>query len=394
MSLLFLAMALSAIGAVVAKTASKYSVGQSYAIPIALIGWLPEMNAAREKQPLLHADATKTGTKPGVFESLVSRGWSSELPAQAIVATADQVKQLLHYRKAAIEAYIAEGRNDLANICREMWADKNGKLLEPVFVGNSGFTRGLSLPEVVLAKAIKATSEGDSTFTAASFTVQVVVKEFATEDARVIEQVFENESRNMVGVTNMGWPDLLKGGRAILAAAGNRANEAMLRRAFGKVGTAQKVFAILTADGRFPSLRLVERICMDKPENFDKGVDYSATGYIPVTAIPQQAGGLKNAPDAEAAEAWLKKEVFSEGNAAKVTAKPVWEGLAASFKMEDGSPMHAIAKAHLDGIGFAGIADKYPQLFKASCVLSLAAKGQETAAPAVKATPTKVGKGK
>lgn len=352
-------------------------VGQAYALAVGLVHWFPAMNAARDVQPHLKAGRkSATGdVKGGVFESLIERGWSSELPAQGILLpytllsgiTADAaIKQ----RQTIIDELDKADDTALASICRDVWFPK-GKAVVPIVCGNSGFTRGLSLPDVLLAKARQAIETGKE-FDPSEYTVQIVVKEFANETDRIVEQSFENVSRRMTGTTDMTWPDYIKAGQALLRAAGKHGNERTLRRAFGD-GNGMKAFAILTANNRFPSLHLVDRIKMARPENFDRSPEsYVEGGYVPAASIPQNAKDLREAKDEKEAELFLKTKVFGGSNTPKTMTRPQWEAAATTYSIEAGSPLDAVRKAHLDGLGLGDVVEKYPQLCKANCVLTLA----------------------
>lgn len=366
-----------------AKAAKVYGVGEAYAVPVSDIHWLRSMNDARDTQPLLEPSkvSKKTGDNvhDGVWESLIARGWSPELPCQGILLPyayiGDDGKQhtitaddCVADRQEQVKA--AEKDNPaLAETLKAIWT-KDGKYVRPVFVANSGFTRGLSLPNIIGAKG-RAMAAGGVEYDPSTFTVHVVVKHFASESDRVSEQAFENESRTMAGVTSMNWLDRIKSGQRILAsrrAEGKPANQSVLRDAFG-VGNGQKLWSILTADGRFgDKLRLLERIRLPQPKDFRKDAAwYSAGGYIPVASIPQQAAELRDAPDVETAEKFIREKVFGAGggNAPKVLGKDVWKDLPTNYGCQDGSPMAAIADAHLNGKGFDAIKATYPELFSA-----------------------------
>ena len=353
-----------------------YVVGQAYAVAVGLIHWFSGMNAAREVQPYLQKGkvSKETGLRGGVFESLLERGWSSELPCQGVLLPYGEhtAELAIKERKAMVAQCIDNENVELADTLKTMWCDAKGNYIVPLFAGNSGFTRGLSLPFILNEKIKRALESGDE-YNPAEFLVQVVVKQFASEQDRLVEQAFENESRKMSGVSDMNWADRLKAGRALLKAAGKHGNERLLRRAFGD-GNGQKTFAILTADSRFPSLKLVERIKMKAPKDFARTPEgYDPQGYIPAASIPQSAKELREADSAESAEQWLKLKVFGGSNAPKVMGKDTWSASRAAYHIEDGSPLDAIVRAHLGNEGLGAIVDKWPQLAKANCVCSLAA---------------------
>lgn len=365
--------------------AVSYVIGQTYAVKLSQMHWFPAMNENRAKQPYLApAETTKSGQegkeKWDTFYSLVNSGWETELPAQGVLLNANgtvsleakkgpyTVAKAIEERKAYIAAVTKAGETALANMCKELWFP-GGKAIEPVLCGNSGFTRGLSMPRVVLEQAQRAAKEGKK-FDPASVVVYVSVCQFKTELERLQKQARENELRKLgMDVT---WPDRIKSAKAQLASLPeSKRNQIVLRQVFGD-GNGQKLYAVIVADERFPELRLVERIGMDRPEGFRANKDnYSPDGFVPMASIPQNATGLRDAKDAAEAEEWLAAKVFEKKNSPRVTEKIVWDN--AKLGTEEGSPFAFIRECHIKGLGIDPIREKYPQLFSKACVLSLAA---------------------
>lgn len=358
------------------KNVVSYVVGQAYAVVVGHIEWLRHLNLSRAgEQPKLVASK---GDKGGVWESIRDRGWSPELPVQGIALpyngiTADDVIKDRQRRVAEMEK-LDDGA-PVAAIMRQMWME-NGKWIKPLFIANSGFTRGLSLPGILLDASKQAAASGSS-FDPATFKVQVVVRAFASEYDRVAEQSFENESRRMAGTSDMTWPDRLQAGQYMLEKAGKNANQRLLRKAFGD-GNGMKTYGILIAASRFgDELNLLARLAMPKPADFRKDPEhYVKGGYIPASAIPQVTKDLQEAPDADAAEKWLAAKVYGvgtdkSGNKGKAMDRKAWESATASLGIQDGSPMHAIQQAHLNNEGLGTIKARYPQLFSKLCVLTL-----------------------
>lgn len=369
------------IGAVVAAAAKKLpkalEVGETYQVPIGLVHWFRDLNENRFTQPTLEATSpSKDGVeKTNLFNRMVNEGWVAGHPAYVFTADSAIAKQLKVNGELAIKerkAYVALMNSNpdtqaLGSIAEEIWTNAKGEWLVPVVFGNSGFTRGLSLPAIILAATQKQAAEGH-TFDPRSFIVPCHVDQYDSEGERLDRQGQENAEKNL-GVANT-WPDNLRLGQARLKAS-KQPNERLLRRIFGD-GNGMKMYAILTAAGRHPSLKLIERIGMIRPEGFTPNADnYVKGGYIPAASIPQNAKGLREAGTASEAETWLYKNVFDKTNAAKITGKPVWESLA-SQGVEAGSPLDKIAKLHLSGANIGMILEDYPQLAKANCVCSLA----------------------
>lgn len=372
------------------------NVAVAQSVKVSDVHWFAEHNSARYKQPYLTAGIKRKdgSVKGGVFESLMERGWATELPCQVMplpcsgVTADDAVKE----RKQTVEACEKVGNLELAAVYKAMWCTPDGGYIKPKYAANSGFTRGLSLGFVLLAASKQHDLDGTK-FSVGDFEISVVVKVFANEVERLQEQAFENVSRTMSGVTDMGWPDILKSGHALLVAAGKDACQRTLRKAFGD-GTGQKAYAILAADAKYPELNLVERISKSRPKDFDRLVDYSPDGYIPATSIPQNASALQNAVTAVDAEMWLKEKVFGKsGNEPKVMSKKQWDALYVVHKVQKGSPMGEIIDAHIAGHGIDKVLIKWPQLTLANCVCSIAIDTEPVAkAPTAKAPTAKAKK--
>lgn len=372
---------------------SELKDGDHVALPVAYVHWFPSLNNSRanKNRHLPKGREVKDKeTQGGVYESLRDMGWQSELPAQVgpmpyahnKLAT---VENAIKERQALLKEWeSSEDTLAMANVMRDVWFP-NGKAIEPLVFGNSGNGRGLSLPYILTDKVQREAAAG-RTFEPSAYVVHCLIYEFPSEAERVVRQSFENESRSMKGVLDTSWPDRLAAAQTILQSKGG--NESKLRDAFG-VGNAQKAYRILQANNQFPSLHLLDRINMPRPDKFQRTPEgYQAGGYIPAQSIEKEA--LKKAIDtgkATTIETYIKDTVFGGKNEPKTVAKPVWVTIR-DTEAQPGSPMALIAKCHIAGVGFDEVREAYPELFSANYNGSIGS-GKTIEAKATKAKATK-----
>lgn len=350
--------------------------GISYdAVPLAYVHWFVARNVRRTTDAV---DAGKGKEPDGVFESIRDNGWSTHHPAtvellpvhydkryNAALAIAQRKEQLAVWESK-------EATQHLATVMRRVWIVQ-GKFIEPLFAGVSGNRRALALPAILADKVKLAAAEGKS-FDPASFTLPVVSKYYVNESERIIDAAMENESRTMSGVKNHEWADRLSIAKRLADLHGN---ESVIRRAIG-VGNAQKAFRIVKADNLAPSLNILDRAMMPRPEKEKYG--YAPGGYIPAASVGWQdlEKVLKDASTDEREgaadeklEAYIQTLFKPRENAKAITQRTVYES-ARDLSAQKGSPMAFIIECHLGARGIQPILEKYPELFKAGCVLSLA----------------------
>lgn len=357
--------AIAAVAATVQVLANK-AFGM---VPLGLIHWFPQTNDSRVETKAIQ-QAGKNAEQ-GVFESIRENGWKQDepvyvMPFDALVFAINGIKYTADMALNARLEQMAEWRkNDetlpLYDTMRAVWFHDGDldKPIRPIYMGIDGNRRAAALPEIL------TTWDNPE-----SFVVPVVCRVFESNQERIIAQLAANTSRQMSGVKNLGWPDYLKAGVRILD---NGGNENALRQAFGKVGTAQKVFGIvkvshLTAEYAKANgfKTLLERCSLDNPKK-DERV-YAPGSWVPAESLDKEKlrGILKeHANSKEAAgvalESYVKEMFAGKANAPKVTGKDVWENVTADV----GSPFDVIRKLHTSGQSFGPLKESYPELFSA-----------------------------
>lgn len=348
--------------------------GTTTSVPLADIHWFYERNQRVETGTLPQAKAPKSGASAdgGVFEDIRDNGWTALFPAEAYNLPDGKYNADLAIQER--KQWLAEWEADektaaVAEVMRRVWTDGKGKFHRPILGGNTGYRRGRSLP-FILAEKVKLVAVLGGSFDPRSFVVPVLVQEYATELDRITAMSRENAARELKGIQNLTWPDRLKTAAAILKEKGN---ENAVRKALGD-GNGQKAYAILTANNKVPKLRILDRINMPAPTGDEAG-KYVEGGHIPASKVRHQ--DLKDALENGHVERYIASlfGVKPDGtpiegakrNRVPVLARPAWQNVL-DTQAQAGSPMAAIADAHLYGRGFAGIQEKYPELFVANYV--------------------------
>lgn len=322
---------------------------------------------------------------PGLFEAIQERGWKEDetiivqpFPLPYKIGNVEYTADLaIVERQNALELWRqADETIALANAMEKVWCDDEGNFHRPLYMGVDGNRRGLSLPRI-LANASDATL--------LNFYIPVVCRVFGDNTERVVEQVSANTARQMSGVKNLTWPDICKAATQILAAGGN---ENTLRRALGKVGTAQKAYAIVklsleTAKPGRPSL--LERIGMERPKKAEYG--YAEFGYVSAESLDKEklrkilkgeplavADESAKLPKADRLERYIAS-TFVEGTSTveKVLGKDEWREVPA----EAGSPVDKIRQIHLSNGNFLALLESNPELFSAQYTGTIAVKQPE-----------------
>lgn len=336
---------------------------QAGSIRLVDVHWFASANDSRVVTQLLQP-AKKDG-EPGVFESIRENGWKLDEPI--LVQPFDTIGYDINGLRYTADLAIAERLNmlelwknndetlSLYNTMKAIWLDENDEPIRPLYMGIDGNRRGLSLPAILAGMK-----------DAELFTIPVVCRVFGDNSERLVEQISANTSRTMKGVQNLTWPDILK---ATVKVLDNGGNENSLRRAFGKVGTAQKAYAIVklsietatTAKDKGMPTFYNRCAVLDRPAKADRG--YSAGGWVPAESLDKEELRkiLKDGASYEKLESYVAKVYAGSGGRVTVTDKTVWENTTADV----GSPFDMLRKLHVNGEAFGTFKDKYPELFSA-----------------------------
>ena len=336
--------------------------GQSGIVLLAYVHWFANTNASRVVSNRLRANANN----PGLFEAIRDGGWKPEHAPVVIPMTAAESKAAVAERNGLLAAWRSSESDDekrMASLMADIWADH-----VPKFRGHTGNSRGTSLPWILLSLADKLAGEGKQFDTA--YSIPVVVRQYSSKMAELIDQIQENSDRTLKGVVNLTGQDQLVAAKAIMAAGGIQAD---VERALGQRGAAQKAWHIISAG-------LMDRCLMDTPEGFSKNPTYEKGGYVPVSRIRQDK--LAVAIKEGKVEAYLQAIIEGTSNETKVVDKKAWQAIQSVAEV--GSPMRLIADSHLSGVGLAEVYAKYPELYVAGYVGSVAS--------AVVEKPAKVGR--
>lgn len=346
-----------------AKT-KQFVVGSMTRVSLADIHWLDSRNSRKSypfAEPSYNADTDLFSggayVGPGTFTSLVKDGWLPLYTVDAYLADAKAQKEAQDDRNRLLKEWESNpDTRGLAALMSRVWTKP------PTLIGNQGHCRAKSLPYVFLAAEKRALALG-GTFDYTAFSVPVNVVEYASEIDRLVAQSYENDAEDSRAYAPAEHFLLAQ---AIMRAGGK---EADVTRALGnKRGTAQKFCRLVQVAARFPELNIGERLLMDRPK---ETTGYEVDGYLAAQSLDKEKVKsliLDNADDLDASdvEKKLKEIITGKGNAKKVTDRKAWESLRNAA--EKGSPIHAIASAHLSGKNFDSIAKKYPELYSAGYV--------------------------
>lgn len=344
--------------------------GQSGIVLLAYVHWFAHTNKSRQQTNKLRANAKN----PGLFEAIRDGGWKPEHAPVVIPMTAQESREAMAERKGLITAWLASDNEDehrMAVVMRQVW---EGSV--PKFKGHTGNSRGTSLPWI-LASLVEKSAGENKEVDLTSYSIPVVVREYASAMDALIDQIQENSDRTLKGVANLSGADQLVAAKAIMSAGGS---EADVQRALGQRGAAQKAFKVIKAG-------LMDRCLLPAPDGFAKQPEYVVGGYIPYSKVRQDK--LGEAMKEGKVESYLRQAIEGTVNATKVADRKVWESLQAAS--QPGSPMRLIADCHLTGSGFQEVAARYPELYDANYVGSVA---EPTASVAKVATAKSGRKGK
>jgi hypothetical protein len=352
-------------------------------VPFALIHWFATANDSRVTTEPLKL-ASKNG-EPGVFESIREEGWKQNeaidvqpfdtvtyaingIRYTADMAIAERLTQMARW-KADSEA----NGGELYALMLSIWFEDGdiNKPIRPVYMGIDGNRRALAMPSILLG--VKEPE---------LFTVPVVCRYYADNLERLVAQLSANTQRTMSGVKNLTPADFLKAGVKILDGGGN---ENTLRRAFGKVGTAQKIYAVIklsheTADyakSKGYNTLLHRCTAIDAPAKSER--QYVENGWVPVESLDKEQlrtvrkaqpvdGETVSEAIGKALETYIVKVFDGAGRKASVTDKTVWDNTTA----DSGSPFDLLRKLHLEGKPFLGLKESHPELFSAHYVGAIA----------------------
>jgi len=329
--------------------------GQSGLVLLAFVHWFAGTNKSRHATNKLRGNAKN----PGLFEAIRDGGWKPEHAPVVIPMSATESKQAVAERKGLVAAWQAsddETENQLAKVMSAVWCPA-GEYVVPKFKGHTGNSRGTSLPWI-LASLVEKSAGENREVDLAGYSIPVVVREYASAMDALIDQIQENSDRTLKGVANLSGADQLVAAKAIMSAGGS---EADVQRALGQRGAAQKAFKVIKAG-------LMDRCLLPAPDGFAKQPEYVAGGYIPYSKVRQDK--LGEAMKEGKVESYLRSAIEGTVNATKVADRKVWESLQAAS--QPGSPMRLIADCHLAAGGFQDVFAKYPELYDANYVGSVA----------------------
>lgn len=234
------------------------------------IGWFAVMNVSRAKHTV-SADSNKFKE---LVDSMTTAGWQdgpehSPTVGPLSLVSKDIIKAEEDRRRSDIslaERRVAAAPGDAAaaahlDVLREAYCNKDGTLIPIKHWGVTGHCRSnAALLAAVNRKLGKfpENTEGDVP-TVFNWNIPVDVRQFSSLADAYIAQVIENEKKDL----GFSRPTPVERLNAAKSLYDQGVIQTKLRDAF-KASEGQRLWAILRLDGRFPMLKLFERLTMSK----------------------------------------------------------------------------------------------------------------------------------
>ncbi len=197
--------------------------------------------------------------KKAMQKELAINGWLGNNAIDVIEISEDQLAEAMVRLEGKWEDLKSKAKSSVEDFKRltmfEQIYVKNEKLVQPKVVNNDGFRRlSLYLDALVERTAMdKGLLGGDTEVLPRTIPVNVVA--YDSEVERIAAQVQDNE-RDGLGRKEVPMLDKLLAAKPLFEAG---FTENAFRRVF-KVGTAQKLYAVLNLNARVPAARLYDRL--------------------------------------------------------------------------------------------------------------------------------------
>lgn len=237
-----------------------------------------------EKDPTLGIKVV-SNAKPAddALVYLLRDGWLQSQGVVGVVKADDKMaKAAVEDRYAIIKEYeSAEDTASLAVMLRELWFP-NGKPIKPEWIANNCYRRSRGIMGVLLRRKRENPANWDH-----EYIVPVEPKEFGNDTAgklaKLVDHILENTMKT-AGRSELQPVDYFFQAVEMRQLKGDNMRESDLVALHIKRGEAQRAFALVTLDARFPELNIQARCRKEiKPGESYKYEKYSS--YIDVASL-------------------------------------------------------------------------------------------------------------
>lgn len=272
------------------------------------VGWFESMNVSRGQ----HRVAPKAKTFEDLIVSMQVSGWQDgpehapvlgplSLVSEAVIKTEVERRaaeiELAHRLVVATPGDAAASAK--LSVLREAYCLPDGTPRKIEHWGVTGHCRALGAIEAAIRRKTGTTPKdvGDDIPSGFNWMIPVDIKSFSTLADALFAQVLENEKKDL-GFSRPSAVDRLYGARALYRQG---VSQTRLRDAY-KASEGQRLWAILRLDGRFPRLKVFERLTIPAAKLKEMGIDRPKLDLTPMQpqdlltlrrqAFPDELDGL------------------------------------------------------------------------------------------------------